>query len=127
MLELRLFNVNLPQRHPFTIAHGTTLVQHNLIVELRAGGHSGYGEAAPSQAYPEITPANIRAALEVASEQIERETLDDPAALWDRLVPVLGHDRFALCGAGRSRPRPVGQAARAPVWTLWGLCSTGCR
>ena len=52
----------------------------------------------------------MRSSLESVLAQIESEKLDDPATLWERLTPSLGHDRFALCALGPSRARFVGQA-----------------
>ena len=49
-MELHHRDLRLPMRHAFTITHGTTTVQHNLFVELRQDGMSGYGEAAASRA-----------------------------------------------------------------------------
>jgi len=108
-------------RHAFTIAHGTTTVQHNLLVELNQDGVTGYGEGASSHAYHEFTADSMRAALEAARPQIERECLDDPAALWDRLLPVLGHNRFALCALDQAAHDLWGKLRGAPVWQLWGL------
>ena len=51
---------------------------------------------------------------------IENETLDDPASLWDRLEPVLGHDRFAFCGLDQAAHDLWGKLKGAPVWKLWG-------
>ena len=62
-MELHLRDLHLPMRHAFTIAHGTTTVQHNLLVELREDGVSGYGEGASSHAYAEFTAGSMRAAL----------------------------------------------------------------
>jgi L-alanine-DL-glutamate epimerase-like enolase superfamily enzyme len=108
-------------RHPFTIAHGTTTVQHNLLVELSQEGVSGYGEGASADAYPEFTAQSMRAALEAARPQIEGERLDDPAQLWDRVLPALGHNRFALCALDEAAHDLWGKLRGAPVWKLWGL------
>ena len=45
-MRLQLRDIHLPMRHAFTIAHGTTTVQHNLLVELSEDGLTGYGEGA---------------------------------------------------------------------------------
>ena len=63
-MRLTVREVQLPLRHPFTITHGTTTVQHNVIVELSDGAHTGYGEAATSRAYPHLSAPVIAAALE---------------------------------------------------------------
>lgn len=120
-MELHVSDLHLPLRHPFTIAHGTTTVRHNLLVELRQGGMSGYGESAPGQAFEQITAETIRAALETARPEIESAVLDDPTRLWDRLLPVLGHNRFALCAVDQAAHDLWGKLRGQPVWRLWGL------
>ncbi len=108
-------------RHAFTIAHGTTTVQHNLLVELSQDGVTGYGEGASSHAYAEFTAESMRAALEAARPQIEKACLEDPTTLWDQLVPVLGRNRFALCALDEAAHDLWGKLRGAPVWRLWGL------
>jgi L-Ala-D/L-Glu epimerase len=120
-MQLQLRDLYLPMRHPFTISLGTTTLQHNLLVELTQDGVSGYGEAAGADAFPEFTPASMRAALEAARPHIEREKMDDPALLWDRLLPALGHNRFALCALDEAAHDLWGKLRGAPVWKLWGL------
>ena len=120
-MKLILRDLLLPMRHAFTISHGTTTIQHNLLVELSQDGLSGYGEGASSHAYPEFDAPSMRAALETARPQIEGETLDDPARLWDRLLPALGHNRFALCAFDEAAHDLWGKLRRRPVWQLWGL------
>ena len=118
-MELKITDIHLPLRHPFTIALGTTTVQKNLLVELRQDGVSGYGECASGLAYGD-SPESMRASLEAARPSIEAERLDDPASLWARLEPVLGHDRFAFCGLDQAAHDLWGKLAGAPVWKLWG-------
>jgi L-Ala-D/L-Glu epimerase len=120
-MELRLSDLHLPLRHAFTIAHGTTTVQHNLLVELSQDGVTGYGEGASADAFPEFTADSMRAALEKARPYIEKEKLDDPASLWDRLLPVLGQNRFAFCALDEAAHDLWGKLRGAPVWKLWGL------
>jgi L-alanine-DL-glutamate epimerase-like enolase superfamily enzyme len=119
-MELILRDIALPLRHVFRIAHGATVVQESLLVELRDGGASGYGEGAPLPYYG-VTAASIRAALETARDRIESDTVDDPAAFWDRLRPVLGEHRFALCAVDQAAHDLWGKRLGQPVYKLWGL------
>lgn len=119
-MELILRDISLPMRHVFTIAHGSTAVQENLLVELRQDGVSGYGEGA-SAIYYGVTPQTMRQSLEAARARIEAETLDEPAALWERLRPELGHDRFALCALDEAAHDLWGKLRGQPVHRLWGL------
>lgn len=118
-MKLKITDLNLPMRHPFTIALGTTTIQKNLLIELTQDGVTGYGESPVGQAY-DATQESMRASLEAARSAIEAETLDDPAALWERLEPVIGHDRFAFCGLDQAAHDLWGKLKGAPVWKLWG-------
>jgi len=120
-MQLRLHDLHLPMRHPFRIAQGTTVVQHNLLVELGADGCRGYGEGASAPAYPAFTAGGMRADLEAARPVIESARWDDPAQLWDQLLPRLGHNRFALCALDEAAHDLWGKRQGAPVWKLWGL------
>lgn len=120
-MELILRDIRLPLRHAFTIALGTTTIQHNLLVELRQDGVSGYGEGASSHAYSGFTAETMRAALESARSQIESATLRDPAQLWDSLLPALGKNRFALCALDEAAHDLWGKLRGQPVRKLWGL------
>lgn len=120
-MKLTLRDVHLPMRHPFTIAHGTTTVQHNLLVELSDGGHTGYGEGASSHAYAEYTADGMREALEKARPLIESATFEKPGQLWERVFPVLGCNRFALCALDEAAHDLWGKRLGQPVWKLWGL------
>ncbi len=118
-VEIGITDIKLPLRHPFTISLGTTTVQHNLLIQLRQDGVTGFGECASGRAYGD-TPASMRAAIEAARPAIEAERLDHPASLWERLEPVLGGDRFALNGIDQAAHDLWGKLEGAPVWKLWG-------
>jgi len=120
-MQLRLRDIHLPMRHAFKIALGTTTVQHNLLVELEQDGVIGYGEGASSHAYEAFTAESMRATLETARPMIEREHLNDPALLWDKLAPTLGQNRFALCALDEAAHDLWGKLRGASVWRLWGL------
>jgi len=120
-MQLDLHDIHLPLRHPFTIALGTTTVQHNLLVSLTQDGVTGHGEGASSHAYEAFTAASMRADLEQARPHIEAATLAEPEALWDRMKPILGHNRFALCALDEAAHDLWGKLRGAPVWKLWGL------
>ncbi len=120
-MELILREIELPMRHAFTITHGTTTVQRNLLVELRQDGVSGYGEGAPSRAYPRHSVAAMRAALEGARREIEAEKWNEPAEFWERLQPALAEHPFAACALDEAAHDLWGKLRGAPVWKLWGL------
>lgn len=124
-MQLRLRLVDLPLRHAFTISVGSITIQQNLLVELSEGGFTGYGEGASGSAYEAFTAPGMRADLETARARIESERMDDPAALWDRLLPVIGHNRFAMCALDEAAHDLWGKQLGQPVWKLWGLTQRG--
>lgn len=120
-MKLSLHDLHLPMRHPFTIALGTTTVQHNLLVALEDGGHTGYGEGASSHAWHQYTAESMRADLETARSAIEGTVFTRPEEFWAHMHPVLGHNPFALCALDEAAHDLWGKQQGAPVWKLWGL------
>lgn len=120
IMELELTDLHLPLRHPFTITHGTTTVQHNVLVGLRDGGVTGYGEAAPSRAY-HLTPGLIRESLERVRGFLSGYRMTTPERLWEEVFPLLADNRFALCALDEAAHDLWGKREGQPVWKLWGL------
>ncbi len=119
-MQLTLHVVPLRLRHRFTIAHGSTDLQHNLIVELRDGAHTGYGEASTVGWYGN-SAETMRASLERCRAAIERDTVDEPSAFWARHARNLAGDPFALCALDQAAHDLWGKRLGQPVWKLWGL------
>jgi L-alanine-DL-glutamate epimerase-like enolase superfamily enzyme len=119
-MDLSVRIIALPLRHAFRISRETMTVQEDVLVELRDGDLCGYGEGAPSSYYG-VTAAAIERDLESARPRIESETLDDPASLWQRMLPVLGHNRFALCALDQAAHDLWGKKLGQRVYRLWGL------
>ncbi len=120
-MKLTLTDLHLPMRHPFTITHGTTTAQHNLLVTLEDAGHTGYGEGAASKAYAHFNADAMRSALEGARSVIEAATFEHPEELWHEVFPLLKHQRAALCALDEAAHDLWGRRHGQPVWKLWGL------
>ena len=120
-MKMTLTDLYLPMRHPFTIKHGTTKVQRNLLVTLTLKGECGYGEAASSRAYPKRTPAKARTDLESTRPLIESTEFTDPESLWKRVFHQLDHNRLALCALDEAAHDLWGKLHGKPVWKMWGL------
>jgi L-alanine-DL-glutamate epimerase-like enolase superfamily enzyme len=119
-MRMRLHVVDLPLRHTFTIAHGSTTVQQSVIVELDDGRQQGFGEGCPS-AYHGVSAEQIAAELEAARELIESTPLASPERYWQNMLPRLGKNRFALCALDQAAHDLFGKRAGQPVHRLWGL------
>lgn len=124
-MELRLRDIHLPMRHPFTISVGTTVVQDSLLVSLGQDGMTGYGEGPSSNVYG-VSLESMRRDIEACRHLLEDTPLDDPSTLWERLLPHLGHNRFALCAVDQAAHDLWGKLQGAPVWKLWGLSLESC-
>jgi L-alanine-DL-glutamate epimerase-like enolase superfamily enzyme len=128
-MNLTLHRFDLPTRHPFTIARGTTTVQRTVIVELEQDGVSGFGEA-PECPYYGASVEGIAAALEGVRPQIESARLENPAGFWQAMCPALRGDgpgdlpiaaTFPQCALDMAAHDLWGKLRGAPVWKLWGL------
>jgi len=119
-MELYLHEVDLPLRHTFTISHGSTDVQRDLIVELREGPFRGYGEAS-SIPYYGVTIEAMRQSLESVRAAIENWQMGDPVELWQAVLPQLSDNRFALCALDQAAHDLWGKLRGQPVYRLWGL------
>lgn len=119
-MKLIFHRFDLPLRHVFTIAHGSTQVYRALVVELQEGGASGFGEAGESLYYG-VTIEAMTAALEPVRRPLATWRLDDPASLWHELDPLLSGNRFAQCALDIAAHDLWGKLLGQPVWKLWGL------
>jgi L-alanine-DL-glutamate epimerase-like enolase superfamily enzyme len=125
-MQLKVRTIQLPLRHVFRTAHGADVVLENVLVELRDGDLTGYGEGASMQYYG-VTAADMVADLEAARGAIESwpgpgvPGAPDPAELWQRVLPLLGHDRFALAALDAAAHDLWGKKLGRPTYRLWGL------
>lgn len=119
-MKMILREVALPMRRIFRIAHGETVVQRNLLVELQDGAFSGYGEGA-SLDYYGITAASMRDTLESVRDEVESAAWSRPDELWDEMLPLLDHNRFALCALDEAAYDLWGKKLGQPVYKLLGL------
>ncbi|MBN1208394.1 MAG: dipeptide epimerase [Myxococcaceae bacterium] len=111
--------IELPLRHAWTISRGTSTSKRNVLVELRSGGHVGFGEAAPNVRYGE--------SAETVLEALSRlePVLDGDLRCFRELSEAL---QEALPGNGAAKAALdialhdlAGKALGAPLYRLLGL------
>jgi L-alanine-DL-glutamate epimerase-like enolase superfamily enzyme len=119
-MKLILRTISLPLRHVFRTSHGANTVQENLLVELRDGDLAGYGEGTSFNYYG-ASAAGMTADLEAARAEIESWPAGDPAALWQRALPLLGNSTFALAALDEAAHDLHGKRLGQPTYRLWGL------
>ncbi len=119
-MQLILHPFDLLLRHTFTIAHDSRDVQPTLIVELRDGGLSGFGEATTNNYYG-ITLESMTEALEGARQLIERYEWGTPEDLWQRAHPFLKDNPFAQCALDVAAHDLFAKRSGLPLYRQWGL------
>jgi L-alanine-DL-glutamate epimerase-like enolase superfamily enzyme len=86
----------LKLKHPFTISRGTRTSISSLIVELRDGNFSGYGEATANPYY-KASVAEFELELHEKRSIIENPSNLSPEAYWMYLYPHFLNNMFLLC------------------------------
>ncbi|GAB2603620.1 dipeptide epimerase [Spirosoma areae] len=119
-MQLLVHQVDLRLKHTFTIAHDSRDVQPALIVELRDGDYSGYGEATATRYYG-ITVDGMVAALEALRARIEAHTVTNPEQFWADVQPHLAHNPFALCALDQAAWDLWAKRQEQPLYKLWKL------
>ena len=119
-MELLFHRVDLRLNHTFTIAHDSRDVQPTLIVELRDGEYSGFGEATATRYYG-ITIDGMVAALDAIRSHIEAYPLLDPADFWAATQPYLAQNPFALCALDQAAWDLWAKKQHHPLYKLWNL------
>jgi L-alanine-DL-glutamate epimerase-like enolase superfamily enzyme len=119
-MKMKVRTVSLPLRHVFRTSHGAATVQDNVLVELRDGDFAGYGEGSTTTYYG-ITGDDMAADLEAVRSEVESAPAGDPAELWQRALPLLRHNRFALAALDAAAHDLHGKRLGMPNYKLWGL------
>ena len=115
-----LHRFDLRLRHTFTIAHDSRDVQETLIVELRDGALSGFGEATANNYYG-ITIDRMITDLGQLRPQIEAGDWRSAEALWAQLHDALRTNPFAQCALDEAAHDLVAKRAGKPLYAHWGL------
>ncbi|WP_375446231.1 dipeptide epimerase [uncultured Fibrella sp.] len=122
-MELLLHRFDLRLRHTFTIAHDSRDVQQTLIVELRDGALSGFGEATANPYYG-ITIDRMITDLGQVRSQIETADWSSAEALWELVHDALKTNPFAQCALDEAAHDLVAKRAGKPLYAHWGLDPT---
>ena len=93
-MELDIHSFDLALRYPFAISRHTYESIQCVIVELRDGRYSGYGEATANPYY-QVTEENLYSSFESARHFLRDYRFSSPERLWSDTIPVLGNNTFA--------------------------------
>lgn len=115
-VTLRLQPVELPLKHPFTIARGSEVAAATLVFRLQWNAIEALGEAAPSPRYQESADT-VRAHF-----QAHPLPADASPYLLDALLD--GRPPAARCGLDLALHDAIGKDLGRPLWQLLGLDPT---
>jgi L-alanine-DL-glutamate epimerase-like enolase superfamily enzyme len=119
-MQLFFHRVDLRLKHTFTIAHDSRDVQPTLIVELRDGPFSGFGEATATRYYG-ITIGGMVASLEAIRSIIEGYDLVDPEQFWAAMHPHFADNPFAQCALDQAAWDLWAKKQGQPLYKCWQL------
>ncbi len=119
-MEVIIHQFDLQLRHTFTIARESYAVQPTLIVELKDGNYSGFGEATTNPYYG-VTLANLEIAIDKIRHKLIDYQLITPEELWQDLHEDLQNTPFALCALNNASYDLFGKIHQKPVYEIWGL------
>lgn len=118
-MELILRSFNLKLKHTFSISRLSYNEQPTLIVELKDGGFSGYGEAT-SNPYYHITIPKMMDDLEKLKPLVETHSNSAPEIFWQAMYPNLKHNMFALCALDEAFNDLYARKNNKKLYELWG-------
>lgn len=119
-MKVKYHSVQMPLRHTFTIAHGSTSVQESFIVELTHNGKSGFGEATANPYYKITVPLMIEQVESVRS-MIETGEWNNPEAFHAAMLHTSKLKAFTLCALDLAYNDLYGKLKGMPLHKLWGL------
>ncbi len=119
-MKLILRTYDLPLKHTFTISRQSYDVKRTLIVELKDGDLSGYGEASENPYYHK-TIENMVEDLLGCADFIESGSDLTPDEFWTRMHSMLPDNMFALCALDIAFHDLYARKKGKKLYELWGL------
>lgn len=119
-MQLRLHPFNLELRHTFRIAHGVRTHQPSLIVELKDGDVSGFGEATATSYYG-LSVDKMQETLEGLRDKIESSKWVKAEDFWEVMRSDLEDHPFEQCALDVAAHDLAARRAGVPLYQHWGL------
>jgi len=117
-MQLILRSFELKLKHTFTISRESYDSQPTLIVELKDGKFSGYGEAT-SNPYYGITVSKMMDDLKVLQSIIESTLDETPEIFWNKMHRHLKDNMFALCALDLAYNDLYARKKGKKLYELW--------
>ncbi|MEP3837493.1 MAG: dipeptide epimerase [Algibacter sp.] len=119
-MEVILKPYELKLRHTFTISRESHDVQPSLIVQLKDGGYSGFGEAT-SNPYYNITVKKMMDDLRKLEPLIASKSNLSPELFWNEMYVYLKDNMFALCALDLAYNDIYAKKKSKKLYELWGF------
>lgn len=119
-MELILRVYDLPLKHRFTISRQSFDTKRTLIVELKEGEFSGYGEASENPYYHKSIEDMVQDLIS-CSQVIRKVGDEEPENFWTRMHVHLSENMFALCALDVAYNDLYARKRGKKLYELWGL------
>ncbi|MDC0712520.1 dipeptide epimerase [Stigmatella sp. ncwal1] len=119
-LVLNAHAVELPLRHAWTIARGTSTSKRNVLVELRSGAHTGLGEAAPNVRYGE-SAETVLEALRVLAPVVAGRDPRHFREVSEALQAAMPGHGAAKAAVDIALHDLAGKMLGVPLYRVWGV------
>ncbi len=118
--QMQLHPIRLKLKEPFRISRGEYQYREAVIIELKKGEISGYGEAS-EHSYYGVDISSIIQKAEKLTSKIEDTDWETPEDLWLSLKEILSRDHFLLAAIDEAAHDLYGKLKQLPSYKLWGL------
>ncbi|NCO64187.1 MAG: dipeptide epimerase [Flavobacteriales bacterium] len=118
-MELIIRTFNLKLKHTFSISRESYNEQPTLILELKDGPYSGYGEAT-SNPYYQVTVKKMIEDISAIKPFIETIQPVSPEEFWQAMYPHLKQNMFALCALDLAYNDLYARKKNQKLHELWG-------
>ena len=119
-MKLHLHRFQLETKTLFKIARDAYSFKDVLVVELREGEISGFGEAS-DHSYYQVKIDELWEVLENLRPIIEAYEFDTPEQFWEKMNPYLQNHSFAQCALDVAAHDFFGKKMGKPLYKLWNL------
>jgi L-alanine-DL-glutamate epimerase-like enolase superfamily enzyme len=119
-MEMILRVYDLPLKHRFTISRQSYEKKRTLIVELKEGGISGFGEASENPYYHKSIEDMVQDLIR-CSPIIQEIVDDEPENIWNRMHAELSDNMFALAALDIAYHDLYARKRGKKLFQLWGL------
>lgn len=119
-MKLYLHRFQLETKSTFKIARASYNVRDLLVVELREGKFSGFGEASDHSFYG-VKVDKLWKLMEDLKPKIEAYDFDTPEQFWETMNPFLKDHPFAQSALDVAAHDLFGKKMGKPLYELWDL------